>query len=108
MQLAKRPVSKYQLGTAPVKVTGTTRMDYKIHVMDCSVDKFGVYTCHLQHCISTTANYQDRATVKGKYSKLIDASVLLDCVLFFVILAKLEKFSLVTQLDKVNITEIVD
>ena len=50
--------------------------------------KFGVYTSHLQHCISTTTNYEDRSTAKRKYLKLIDASKLFGCVLFLSFLLK--------------------
>ena len=44
--------------------------------MSCLVSNFGVYAQHLQNVIADMTKKCDHETVKGKYDKLVDASVL--------------------------------
>ena len=87
LQLSKRGIWKYQLRTAPNE-GHSYQVDGLENASNGLFSKFGVYTSHLQHCISTTTNYEDRSTAKRKYLKLIDASKLFGCVLFLSFLLK--------------------
>ena len=99
---------KYSAGVRSVKATGTRWTDHKIRAMDRVVEKFGLYNQYLQNVISNTANAKARATIEGKYAKLVDAKVLLRCVLFIDVLAEAENFSLKTQNIDINIIDIIE
>ena len=72
------------------------------------VDKFGLYTQHIQNVIADTSKKLDRATLQGKYNKLIDAKVLLRGSLLIDILAEAKKFSLTSQKNDISIIDIVE
>ena len=44
----------YGGGRKPVKSTGTRWIDHRIRVMQCLVDKYGLYCQDLQHTIPET------------------------------------------------------
>ena len=91
-----------------MKATSTCWIDHKICVMGCVVEKFGLYNQHLQNVISMTANAKARATLEGKYVKLVDAKVALCCALFIDVLAEEKNFSLKTQKIDINNVDIVE
>ena len=98
----------YGCGVRPLKAAGTRWIDHKLRAMERLVEKFGLYTAHLQNVISTCKILKDRAVLEGKFSKLVDAKVLLRSALFIDILAEAKKFSLITQKSNINIVEVVD
>ena len=73
----------YSAGVWPLKATGTRWIDHKIAAMGRVIEKFGLYTQHLQHSVDTAKKSQDRATLQGKFAKLINAKFLLRCALLF-------------------------
>ena len=66
-------------GARPLKATSTRWIDHKIAAMGYVIEKFGLHTQHFQHSIDTANNSQDRATLQGKFTKLINAKFLLRC-----------------------------
>ena len=72
------------------------------------IEKFGLYTQHLQHSINTAKKFQDRITLQGKFTKLINAEFLLRCALFTDVLAEVKHFSLITQEQNIDIIRILD
>ena len=62
----------------------------------------------MKHSIDTAKNSQDRATLQGKFTKLINAKFLLRCALFTDVLAEAKHFSLITQEQNINIIRILD
>ena len=67
----------YSAGVQPLKTTGTRWTDHKIAAMGCIIEKFGLYTQHLQHSIDTAKKSQDRTKLQGKFTKLINTKFLL-------------------------------
>ena len=65
-------------------------------------------TQHLQHSIDTAKKSQDRATLQGKFTKLINANFLLRCGLFTDVLAEAKHFSLITQDQNIDIIHLLD
>ena len=59
----------YSAGVQPLKVTDTRWIDHKITVMGHVIEKFGLYTQHLQYSIDTAKKSQDCATLQGKFTK---------------------------------------
>ena len=53
----------YSAGVQPLKATGTRWIDHKIAAMVGIIERFGLYTQHLQHSIDTAKNSQDRITL---------------------------------------------
>ena len=72
------------------------------------IEKFGLYTQYLQHSIDTAKKSQDRATLQGKFTILINAKFLLRCALFTDVLAEAKHFSLITQEQNIYIIRILD
>ena len=72
------------------------------------IEKLGLHTQHLQHSIDIANNSQDRATLHGKFTKLINAKFLLRCSLFTDVLADAKHFSLITQEQNIDIIRILD
>ena len=54
----------YGGGRKPVKSTGTRWIDHRIRVMQCLVDKYGLYCQDLQHTIPETKKTKDRAILQ--------------------------------------------
>ena len=98
----------YRAGVRPLKATGTRWIDHKVAAMGCIIKKFSLYTQHLQHSINTAKKSQDRATLQGKFMKLINAKFLLRCALFTDVLAEAKHFSLITQEQNIDIIHILD
>ena len=72
------------------------------------IEKFGLYTQHLQHSIDTAKKSQGHTTLQGKFTKLINAKFLLRCALFTNVLAEAKHFSLITQEQNIDIIHILD
>ena len=53
----------YSAGVQPLKATGTRWIDHKIAAMVGIIERFGLYTQHLQHSIDTAKNSQDHITL---------------------------------------------
>ena len=95
-------------GVQPLKATGTRRIDHKIAAIGHVIEKFGLYTQNLQHSIGTAKKSQDCATLQGKFTKLINAKFLLQCVFFTDVLAEAKHFSLITQKQNIDMMHILD
>lgn len=95
-------------GIKPVRASGTRWVEHKLNAMTRLVEKFGVYTQHLQNVIADTSKQCDRATVKGKFEKLVHASVLLRSSFFVDLLGPAKELSMVTQKNNLCITEVVE
>ena len=98
----------YGGGIKPVKSTGTRWIDHRIRAMQRLVDKYELYCQHLQHANPETKKTTDRATLQGKFDKLIDAKVLLRSCFFVDTLSSAKQFSLTTQMADIDIISIVD
>ena len=62
----------------------------------------------MEHSIDTAKKSQNRATLQGKFTKLINAKFLLRCALFTDVLAEAKHFSLITQEQNIDIIRILD
>ena len=71
------------------------------------VDKFGVYTHHLQNVIADTSKQLDRAILQGKFTKLIKSKVILRAAFLLDVLTEAKIFSLYTQKSDSNLIYIV-
>ena len=98
----------YSAGVRTLKATGTRWIAHKIAAMGCVIEKFGLYTQHLQHSIDTAKKSQDCARLQEKFTKLINAKSLLRCALFTDVLAEAKHFSLITQEQNIDIIHILD
>ena len=98
----------YSAGVWPLKAIGTRWLDHKIAAMGRIIEKFGLYTQHLQHSIDTAKKSQGHTTLQGKFTKLINAKFLLRCALFTDVLAEAKHFSLITQEQNIDIIHILD
>ena len=87
----------------PLKATGTRWIDHKIAAVGCVIEKFCLYTQHLQHFINTAKKSQDRTILQGKFTKLNNSKFLLWCALFTDVLAEAKRFSLITQEENIDI-----
>ena len=67
----------YSAGVQPLKATGKRWINHKIAAMGRVIEKFDLYTQHLQHSIDTAKKSQDCTTLQGKFTKLINAKFLL-------------------------------
>ena len=70
-------------GIKPVKSTGTRWIDHKMRAMARLIEKFGLYTHHLHNIIADTSKSCDRATLHGKFDRLINANVINSTCRFF-------------------------
>ena len=59
----------------PTKAAGTQWIDHRIRVIRKLVGKFGLYTHNLPNVIADTSKQLDRATLQGKFNKLIKSKV---------------------------------
>ena len=57
-------------GVRPLKASGTQWIDQKIGAMGCLIEKYGLYTMHLQNVITATRSLKDRSTLMGKFKKI--------------------------------------
>ena len=62
----------------------------------------------MQHSIDTAKKSQDRATLQGKFTKLINAKFLFPCALLTDVLAEAKHFSLIIQEQNIDIIRILD
>ena len=107
-ELLKDQYEMYGSGVKPVKATGTRWIDHRLRAMQKLVDKYGLYTSHLQNVIADTTKQTDRALLQGKFTKLVDARVLLRGAFFLDALAEAKKFSLLTQKRDISIIDVVE
>ena len=98
----------YSAGVRSLKATGTGWIDHKIAVMGRVIEKFSLYTQHLQHSINTAKKSQDRTTLQGTFTKLINTKFLLRCALFTDVLGEAKHFSLITQEQNIDIIRLLD
>ena len=106
-QLMKGQLEMYSDGVRLTKATRTRWSDHKICAMERIVDQYRLYCLHLQHVVTDTRKSKDRASLQGKFSKLVDAKIL--CSYFFNDVLTLAKiFSLQTQNSNISIIDIVD
>ena len=77
----------YSAGVQLIKATGKRWIDHKIPAMGCVIEKFGLYTQHLQHSIDTAKKSQDH-TLQEEFTQSINAKFLLKCTLFTDVLAE--------------------
>ena len=98
----------YSAGVPPLKAIGTRWIDHKIAAMGRINEKFGLYTQHSQHSVDIAKKSQDRTTLQGEFTKLINAKFLLRCALFTDVLAEAKHFSLITQEQNIDIIRILD
>ena len=98
----------YGSGIKPVKSTGTRWIGHKLRAMERLVEKFGLYTQHLENVLESIRSSKDKAILQGKFNKLIDSKVLLRSAFFLDILTEAKKFSLVTQKNDINIINVID
>ena len=68
----------YSAGVRPLKATAKRWIDHKVAAMGRVIEKFGLYTQHLQHSIDTAKNSQDCKTLQGKFT---NATFSLRCAL---------------------------
>ena len=66
-------------GVWPLTATGTRWIDHKIAAIGRIIEKFGLYTQNLQHSIDTAKKSQDRTTLPGKFTKLINTKFSSQC-----------------------------
>ena len=60
----------FSTGVRSLKASGTQWIDHKIGAMGCLIEKFGLYTMHLQNVIAATRSSKDRSTLEGKFQKI--------------------------------------
>ena len=97
----------YSARVWPLKATDTSWIDHKIAAIGCAIEKFGIYIQHFQHSIDTAKKSLDQATLQRKFTKLINAKFLLQCVLFTDVLAEAKHFSLIPQEQNIYIVRIL-
>ena len=103
----KGQLEMYSDGVRLTKATRTRWSDHKICAMERIVDHYRLYCLHLQHVVTDIRKSKDRASLQGKFSKLVDAKIL--CSYFFNDVLTLAKiFSLQTQNSNISIIDIVD
>ena len=107
-ELLQGQFEMFSAGVRPLKASGTRWTDHKIGAMGRLIEKFGLYTMHLQNLIATTRSSKNRSTLEGKLKKLIDAKVLLRSALFKDVLADAKIFSLLTQKQNIDILKILE
>ena len=71
------------------------------------VDKFGLYTHHLQNVIADTSKQLDQATLQEKFNKLIKSKVILCAAFLLDVLTEAKIFSLCMQKSDSNLIKIV-
>ena len=91
----------------PTKAPGTQWIDYQTGAMCKLVDQFGLYTHHLQNMITETSKQLDRATLQGKFNKLIELKVILRAAFLLNVLTEAKIFSLYTLKSDSYLIDIV-
>ena len=82
-------------------------IDHRIQAIGKPVDKFGLYTHHLQNVIADTSKQLYPATLQGKFNKLIESKVILRTAFPLDVLTEAKIFGLCTQKSDLNLIEIV-
>ena len=85
----------YNYGVRPMNVIGRGWIDHKLQAIYRLTEKYGLYCVHLND-ISTTTNSKEKATLEGKFNRLVDAKSLLRYVNYK------SRFSLSMQLNKMT------
>ena len=91
----------------PTKAVDMRWIDHRIWAMRKLIDKFGLYTHHLQNVIVDTSMQLDRATLHWKFNKLIKSKVFLRAAFLLDALTEAKIFSLCTQKSDSNLIDIV-
>ena len=104
--ILKEQFETYGNNIRPVKSTGTRWIDHRIQVMEKLVNKFGLYTQHIQNIIADTTKQPDCAELQGKFNKLIESKIILKAAFLLDILAEARILSLCTQKADTNIIDI--
>ena len=65
-ELLQGQFEMFSTGMRPLKALGTWWIDHKIGAMGRLIEKFGLYTMHLQNAIIATCSSKDRSTLEGK------------------------------------------
>lgn len=81
-------------GVKPVRSSGSRWVAHKLNVMKRVLSNFGAYTNHIAALSEdSSVKSDDRAKLKGYYSKWIEAKYLLGCALFVDLLTPCAIFS---------------
>ena len=105
--LLKEQFEMFGSNVRPTKAVGTRWINHRIRMMCELVAKFGLHTHHLQNVIAETSTQLDRATLQGKFNKLIESKVILRAVFPLDLLKKAKIFTLYMQKSDSNLTDIV-
>ena len=71
------------------------------------IDKFGIYTRHLQNAIADMSKQLDWAALQGKFNKLIELKVILCAAFLLDVLTEAKIFSLYMQKSDSDLIDIV-
>ena len=85
----------YNYGVRPMNAIGRGWIDHKLQAIYRLTEKYGLFCVHLND-ISTTINSKEKATLEGKFNRLVDAKSLLRYVKYKSL------FSLSMQLNKMT------
>ena len=105
--LLKEHFEMFSSDIRPTKAAVTRWIDHRIQAMRKLVGKFGLCTHHLQNVIADTSKQLDRATLQGKFNKLIKSEVILRAAFLIDVLMEAKIFSLYTQKSDSNLIDIV-
>ena len=92
----------------PFKSTGTHWIDHQIHDMQHLVDKYELYSQHLQHKAPEKKKTKDHAILQGKFNKSMNAKLLLWSCFFIDALFAAKQLSSTTQKADIDIISITD
>ena len=86
----------------PTKAAGTLWINHWICAICKLVDKFGLYTHHLQNVIADTSKQLDWATLQAKFNTLIEPNVILSAAFLLDVLTQ-TKSSVCTNRNLIQI-----
>ena len=92
----------------PSKCSETRWIAHVLRSMSGLIDKFGLHLQHFETIILDTTKKTDKARLEGKRKQLTDTSILLSSALFIDLLELAKKFSILSQREDFNITDMVD
>ena len=96
LYMLKDEFQMYNYGVRPMNAIGRGWIDHKLLAIDCIIEKYGLYCVHLNDITSTTTNSKEKATLQGKFNRLVDTKALLRYVKYKA------RFSLSMQLNKMT------
>ena len=92
----------------PIEVSGMQWIDHRLLVMQKLVDKYGLYTSHLQNVIADTTKQTGHTLLQGKFEKIVDVKVFVLAAFVLDTLAEAKKFSLLMQKRDTIIIDVVE